>query len=624
MANDHAEPKGGMSRRSVLGLAGIAAGALALAPRQSAAASGHSRSIADRILLNGKFTTLDAARPQVEAVAVRDGRIVGTGSSREVTRSWLGTGTEVVDLEGRRVIPGLIDSHAHPIRAGLSHTLELDWSHVRSVNEALSSLRQHASAAQEGQWVRVVGGFSKYQFREQRLPTLAEINAAVPDVPVFVLHLYDRALLNRAAVNRLGLTADTPTPNGGWIERDAAGNPTGLLVAQPDAAILYGTIAQMPVLDATGQELSTRRYFSRLNAYGITGAIDAGGGGMVWPDSYRIVDGLHERNELTLRLAFHGFPRPGHDYEDLARYVNELPLDSTDPMLKSNGVGEVLVFSALDFEDFFQPRPELPAVMESQLEPALRLLVENNVPFRIHATYDESIKRVLKVLETVRRDVPGYNRRWIVDHAETATRSTLDRIAALGGSISVQHRMVYQGVAFAERYGTEAALHSPPIGDMIAAGVPWAAGTDSTRASGDSPWTALWWLVTGKVYGGARLLGREHRVSRIEALRAWTGGGAWMTSEEDSKGRIAPGYHADLAVLNADYFSVNEDMIPEIRSDLTMVAGRIVHGAGRFTHLAPPPVTDEAVAATLTAAAAGGSVNNGNPFQDASSWTCAC
>jgi predicted amidohydrolase YtcJ len=199
------------------------------------------------ILVNGKFTTLDKANPTATAVAIEGGRFVRVGSDQEV-RSLAGPATRVINLQGRCVLPGLIDNHTHVIRGGLSFNMELRWDGVKTLADAMNMLKRQVAITPAPQWVRVVGGFTEHQFAEQRLPTIAELNAVAPDTPVFILHLYDRALLNGAALRAVGYNRDTPEPPGGQIVRDANGNPTGLLLAKPNASILYATLGKGPKL----------------------------------------------------------------------------------------------------------------------------------------------------------------------------------------------------------------------------------------------------------------------------------------------------------------------------------------------------------------------------------------
>ena len=257
---------------------------------------------------------------------------------------------------------------------------------------------------------------------------------------------------------------------------------------------------------------------------------------------------------------------------------------------RMNGAGEMLVFSAADFEDFLEPRPDLPPSLEGELSRVVRLLAENRWPFRLHATYDESIARFLDVFEAVNRDVPFDGLRWFFDHAETVTERNLERVKALGGGIAMQHRMAYQGEYFIDRYGAEAAAHTPPIAKMLGMGIPVGAGTDATRVASYNPWVSLYWMVAGKTVGGRPLYPEGNRLERAEALRRYTLGSAWFSGEEGKKGAVAPRQLADLAVLSADYFAVPEEDIKGIESVLTLVGGRVVYGAGEFAGLAPPPL----------------------------------
>jgi hypothetical protein len=549
---------------------------------------------ADVVLHNGKFAT-NSAPSFVDAIAIASGKVSAIGANDDIMRS-RGPKTTVIDLQGRTVIPGLNDSHLHVIRGGLNFNMELRWDGVPSVADALRMLKEQARRTPPPQWVRVVGGWTEFQFAERRMPTLAEINAAAPDTPVFVLHLYDRALLNGAALRVCGYTKDTPNPPGGEIQRDKQGNPTGMLIARPNAMILYSALAKGPKLPPEHQANSTRHFMRELNRLGVTSVIDAGGGFQNYPDDYQVIEDLHRRGEMTVRIAYNLFTqRPKQEYDDFAKWVKMTKPGEGSDFYRMNGAGEMLTFSAADFEDFLEPRPDLPASLEAELTRVVRLLVENRWPFRMHATYDESISRFLDVFEAINREVPFNDLRWFFDHAETVTERNLDRIKALGGGIAVQHRMAYQGEYFVARYGAEAAAHTPPITKMLSKSIPVGAGTDATRVASYNPWVSLYWMVAGKTVGGLPLYPEANCLDRAEALRRYTSGSAWFSGEETKKGAIAPGQLADLAVLTADYFSVPDEEIKGIESLLTVVDGKIVHAAGEFASFGPPalPVLPE-------------------------------
>ena len=542
------------------------------------------------ILVNGRFHTTDRANPAATAVAIDGERFLDVGDADSIMRH-RGPATAFIDLGGRHAIPGLNDSHMHLIRGGLNYNLELRWEGVPSLADAMRMLKDQADRTPHPQWVRVVGGWSEFQFAEQRMPTLEELNAAAPETPVFVLHLYDRALLNRAALRAGGYTKETPNPPGGEIVRDAAGNPTGMLIARPNAMILYATLAKGPALPREHQVNSTRQFMRELNRLGVTSVIDAGGGFQNFPEDYAIVDQLARDGQLTVRIAYNLFTQnKGAELQDFQKWTDMIKPGDGGDYYRHNGAGEMLVFSAADFEDFLEPRPDLAEGMEAQLEQVVRHLVEQRWPFRLHATYDESISRMLDVFEKVDREIPFAGLRWMFDHAETITPKNIDRVKALGGGIAIQHRMAFQGEYFVERYGAEAARHTPPIARMLEAGVPVGAGTDATRVASYNPWTALYWLVSGRTVGGLRLYGADQQMPRTTALELWTSGSAWFSSEHDKKGRIKAGQLADLAVLSADFFSVPEDDIKAIESVLTIVGGKVVYAADSFAPLAPAAI----------------------------------
>src|SRR6201984_1651117 len=261
---------------------------------------------ADLIAYNGKIATQSEQRSTVEAVAVLDGKFLAIGTDREVM-AYRGERTKLIDLNKRTVIPGLNDSHLHLIRGGLNYNLELRWDGVPSLTDGLRMLREQAQRTPPGQWVRVIGGWTEFQFAERRMPTLDELNRAAPDTPVFVLHLYDRALLNRAALRAVGYTKDTPDPPGAEIQRDKQGNPTGLLIARPNAGLLYATLAKGPKLAPEYQVNSTRHFMRELNRLGVTSAIDAGGGFQNYPEDYQVIEDLHRRCQMTVRVAYNLF-----------------------------------------------------------------------------------------------------------------------------------------------------------------------------------------------------------------------------------------------------------------------------------------------------------------------------
>lgn len=537
----------------------------------------------DLILFNGKITTLDSKHPEVSAIGIKNGRVASLGSDEEI-KKLASHHTKQIDLKKKRAIPGLNDSHLHLIRGGLNYNMELRWDGVPSLAYALEMLKKQVRITPPPQWVRVIGGWSEFQFAEKRMPTLEEINAISSDTPVFILHLYDRAILNAAALRAIGYTKETPDPIGGRIERDKNGNPTGILIAEPNAMILYSTLAKGPKLNLGDQINSTRHFMRELNRLGLTSCIDAGGGFQNYPEDYQVIEELHKNEQLTIRIAYNLFTqKPGNELLDFQKWSKMTKPYSGDAMYRHNGAGEMLVFSAADFEDFLYQRPDMPSNMEGDLKKVVRFLVENRWPFRLHATYNETITRAINVFEEINREVPFQDLCWFFDHAETITDKNLERIKNLNGGIAIQHRMAYQGEYFIDRYGKQAAKRSPPLRKMLDLGLPVGAGTDATRVASYNPWVSLYWMVTGKTVGGTSLYGDENKLERMEALRLYTQESARLSREENAKGSLSIGMYADMAILNQDYFNIPEESIKDITSILTILGGKVVYAADQFS-----------------------------------------
>jgi predicted amidohydrolase YtcJ len=542
----------------------------------------------DLIVHNAKVTTLQSDRPEVQAFAVRGEKVIAVGEDAEIMRL-RANNTRLVDAGGRRVIPGLNDSHFHLVRGGRDYNLELRWDGVDSLQRGLQMIAEQAARTPNGQWVRVVGGWSPYQFREKRMPTVAELNAAAPQTPVYVLFAYSEGLLNKAGVAALGWTADTKPPEGGSYEFVDG----GAMLRKPAAA--YTPIGMLPPLSAEDQVNSTQHFFRELSRFGLTSALDAGATNTPYPDAYQALAKLAARPAFPIRVSNLLFAqRPGTEREFYEKLTVEEKQNVNRAASRLNGyvfegAGEVLVWSSTDFEDFMAVRPDLQPQMERELTEVTRLVAQKQWPIRQHATYDESISRILDVFERVFRET-GYHARWGIDHAETITPRNIARVKAMGGAFAIQDRMAFAGEFFVERYGKEAAAHAPPIRQMLDAGLTVGAGTDATRVASYNPWISLYWMVTGKTVGGMQLASPENRLSREEALRLYTLGSAWFSGEEEQKGRIAPGQLADFAILSADYMTVPEEQIRRIESVLTVTGGDVVYSADPFTMFAPEPL----------------------------------
>jgi predicted amidohydrolase YtcJ len=546
---------------------------------------------ADTLIVNARVNTLDPRRPRAEAIAIRGERILAVGSEAELN-SLKNEKTKVIDAGGRTVIPGLNDAHTHFIRGGLTYTNEVRWDGVPSLAEGMRRVREQARRTQPPHWVQVIGGWTWAQFAEKRFPTLDEINAATGDTPCMVMHLYDRAWLNRAAVRVLGWEKEVPKLFGGYVERDASGNPTGLVMSTTSLASLVAVWLRVPRLSPEEQITSTRHFMREHNRFGLTSVIDAGGGGQNFPDNYAAIAKLAADNQLTLRIGYELFAQaPGKELGNYETWSKMVKIGEGNDYYRMIGAGEYISYAAGDPANFAKDWVvSPPGVMESQFAAITKYLAGLKWPFRQHTTFDATASRVLNVLEDVNREVPLKGLRWGLDHCETMSPKTLERVAALGGSINIQNRMSLDGEAFLQKYGAQLAADAPPIKRIREMGIPLACGTDANRATSYNPWIGVHWLLTGKTLGGAKLQGDQNLLDRTEALRLYTAGGAWMSSEEDKKGTLSAGKLADLAFLSGDYFAMPVDDVKNLESVLTMVGGKVVYATGPYSQLdAPPP-----------------------------------
>lgn len=543
------------------------------------------------IVHNAAITNFD--NETFSGFAVEDGRFSALSNNDKALLKMKDKDTLVIDAKGRRAIPGINDSHLHVVRGGRFYNLETRWEGIESLKEALTLLSEQAKRTPDGQWVRVVGGWTPYQFDEKRMPTVDELNEAVPDKPAFLLFLYSGGMLNKAAMKELGINKDSVAPEGSRYERDAKGNPTGLLIADPNPMILYKTIGALPHMSAEEQYNSSLHYYRKLLSLGVTSVIDAGGGGHQFPDNYQASAEMAINGDLPIRISNYLFPQqPKQELNQYAKWMSNYKQNQNLDGHKHNGYvieggGELLVWSASDYENFTSKRPDLQPEAETEIEQVIRLHVLMGWPFRIHATYDESISRMLNVLEKVNSDQPLSKVRWAFDHAETISDANLERVKALGGGIAVQGRMAFAGEYFLERYGKEQTRRSPPIKKMLEMGIPVGLGTDGTRVSSFNPWAAYYWAVSGRTVGGTQLYGKENRLDRLTALKLFTQGSAWFSSEELEKGQIKVGQFADFSLLDRDILKVDEQQLLKTQSLLTVVDGKVRYGSDEYKALSP-------------------------------------
>ncbi len=552
-------------------LAGLAA-ALALCCAPAPAAPGERT--ADTIFVNGRIVTLDPRSSVRKSMAVKDGRVVALSDSAAAPdlNGWQGRSTRIVDLKGRTVVPGLIDSHIHAIRAALSFSTEVNWIGAKSLDEALGRLRAAAKAARPGDWLIVAGGWTPEQFREKRRPTQAELAAAAPENPVYVQLFYSWAVLTPKGMEALGLAADKDVPAGGKLERDPEGRPTGGVTGTPGTII--GLFAKLPKPSFEQQVEGTRKFFGELNRLGLTGVIDPGGFGM-YPSAYQALFRVWREGGLTLRVAYSYFAQDrGRELDDFKAMTQLMPMGLGDDWLRFNGIGENVFWGAYNVD-----APD-EAARERFFE-ILRWAAQNRMSVNVHWNNDRSVGVALDAFERVNREIPIAPLRWAIAHLNDASPESLERMRSLGVAWAMQDAMYYEGEQQLKEKGEAAVRRMPPLATARRIGVRIGAGTDAHRVASYNPWVALQWMLDGRTVGGAALRDKSEIPSREEALRMYTLGSAWLAHAERDRGSLEVGKLADFAVLSKDYVTVPVEEIGGIESVMTVVGGKIVYEAKR-------------------------------------------
>jgi hypothetical protein len=524
---------------------------------------------ADTLLVNGKILTADARFSIQQALAVRDGKIEAVGTNAEIRKTG-GPKARVIDLGGRTVIPGLIDSHMHAIRAASFFSTEVNWAGVPSLAEALERIRQAAQAQNPGSWIIVGGGWKPEQFRESRLPTQAELTAAAGDHPAYIQLLYAWVLMNPLGFDALKIKTDEDLSRGGKLDRDAGGQLTGGITGG-----IIPLFDRLPRPSHEEQIEGTKKFFRELNRLGMTGVSDPCGNN-VTPETYDAINQVWRDKQLTVRVAYSicGFT-PGKEFDDFKKYLGLMPMGFGDDMMHFNGIGEQVVWAINNVE---KPNP---ADLERFYEIA-KWAAGRGYGLTFHCGTDAAVDAVLKVFERINAEIPITNLRWSIAHLNDASAGNLRRMKALGMGWTMQDEMYFQGDATAKRLGLEAVKRMPPVETAREMGVPVGAGTDAHRVMNYSPMTSLQWLLDGRTVSGNPTRGPAEIPSRANALRFYTQGSAWFTHDETKRGSLEAGKLADLAVLSKDYLTIPVDQVGGLESLLTMVGGKIIYASGPF------------------------------------------
>jgi len=522
----------------------------------------------DTILVNGKVVTVDAAFSIQEALAVRDGRIIAVGRSADI-RKLAGQGTRTIDLRGRTVIPGLIDSHLHATRAALSFATEVNWIGATSLADALSRLRRAAQSAAPGSWLVVVTPPATLDaFPERRRPTQAELVAAAPNNPVYLQLAYGWGMMTPLAMKALNISSDADLPRQNQLEKNATGALTGAITGN-----LVEFFERLPKPSFEQQVAGTKLFFRELNRLGLTGVVDPGGNNMT-PREYQALFKVWRDRQLTVRVAYSlcGMT-DGSEFAEYQNYLAMMPQGFGDSMLRFNGLGERVTWA---MNGVSGKRPEQDKARYYEI---VRWAAERGLTVTMHWNSDENINELLGIWERVNAEFPITRLRWTIAHLNDASPETLVRMKALGIGWTVQDAM-YNAAAGGAREGDVSRM--PPVVTARDIGVTIGAGTDAHRVSTYNPFTVLQWFLDGRNASGVSLRGPRETPTRADALRFYTEGSAWVSHDDDDRGTLEVGKMADLAVLSRDYMTVPVSEIGRIESVLTMVGGTIVYGAAGY------------------------------------------
>lgn len=508
----------------------------------------------DLALTNGRIHTMTAAPAITDAVLIRDGKILAVGDIGNP-----GPCTDVIDLGGRTVIPGLIDNHVHFIRLG-----NLPGRHMREIERAFdvpaaqAIVREHAARASDGALLSLIGGIEPTQFEEGRFPNRTELDAAAPDNPVYI----SASGFGPGQTNSLGrdLLRELEVEVG---EDGAVG------AGEPTAKAFEVLAAQMSAAD---RRRALREEQSFALSVGLTTVMDQSGTipGVGYIDQSTGYDPFLDflrGGELTMRVRLFFPAMDDADGENamLLRHLNNRWHNYGPDLARVVGIGEWSV----GVDEFNQED------LSQQALDAVMLIAERGWPYHQHVISAAEIDRYLMAFEQAAaagHDLAKLN--WSLDHLNGITRKQIERANALGIGLSVNPWP----------YLPERELTGPPLRLMLdTAEVPVGGGSDGARISTLNPWSMIYYMVTGRNHS-RKLINPGQQITRDEAIRLWTGPQQGYFSGESGKlGGIAPGVFADVVVLDKDYFdpaAVSEEEIRTMSSILTIVGGRIVHDAG--------------------------------------------
>jgi predicted amidohydrolase YtcJ len=517
----------------------------------------------DLILTNAKIITVDDQFSIAQAVAIRGDRFVAVGNNQYINRL-AGPNTRRIDLGGKAVIPGLIDSHAHLMRAAETWAIEARLDGVDTRKQALDVLRAKARELGPGQWVYNLGGWSYDQFSDDRRPfTRGELDQAVPNNPVYIQFTRCCGFLNARGIEAAGLAAMTDR----WIERDASGKPTGQ-INEPGLAPIANQIPKPP------RETFERNALALVRDLNQAGLTTAGVSGCP-AEATEFFRSLERKGELSFRFMCMVNVNAGATAETVQK---ALPQIAKIKLYRGDNWIDDVVWGETMFQPLHDnmlsvrtdPRPEQLALWRMLATEVAKA----RLPIHVHATIEQSISSFLDQIEAINEEYPLRNLHWTLAHLDQITASDLDRMKRLGMYAAVRAIQPVMGAMFARVHG-ERSKDMPPLRMIQDSGIIWGLHTDTTEVNQYRPFTTLWFAVTGKMVGG--MVVNRQPITREEALIAHTRKNSFLVFRESDLGSIQPGKLADLVVMDRDYLTVPADQIKDIKSVMTMVGGRVVY-----------------------------------------------
>jgi len=522
----------------------------------------------DTVLVNGKIVTVDDRFTIAQALAIKGERILKVGTTAEV-EALRGPQTRVIDLAGRTVIPGLIDNHAHWVRAAEHDELRFDG--VTSRQQALKMLADRVHSVPAGEWIVVLGGWSEEQFTdESRGFSLEELDRIAPNNPVVLQAVYNHSYLNSVALIAAKIDAATPDPQGGRIEKDAGGKPTGLVRGAGGVAFVA---ARVPLQNQETWLANTRKLVSYLNSMGVTAWLDAGGRGM-GAKHYEPYRYLADRGDLTIRLFWTTIRQPATpaQVDAVIGEIRDLKPFQGNDYFDNVGWGES-VFAPVTTQ-LLRVETNTRAEDLAQMRRLLLALAERGIYVNSHVEMSTAIDAFLNEYESINKERPIKGLHWSFSHLDQVSEAQLERMKKLGMTAQIHSRPLIQGALMHKVHGDKA-WDMPPFRRIQDSGIHWGLGSDATAVTTSNPFYTLSFAVTGRMIGG-RAVNRQ-TITREEALIAHTRSNAIFLFQEGNLGSLTSGKYADLLVLDRDYLTVPDSEIKDIRPLVTMVGGKLVH-----------------------------------------------